>query len=178
MYYIAIIPPEGLAAEIREFKEEIRRDFASKHALRSPAHITLQMPFHYEEGEEQHLLSSLHGFAATLEGFECRLKNFGNFDNRVIFVDVESHPLLSSTREQLQEVLRTQFGFSEKKLPRRFHPHITIANRDLRPELFPACRDAFTGRSFEKTFPVQSFWLLKHRGDHWEPYREFPFSQP
>ena len=44
-FFIAILPPETIQREITDFKEEIARDFKSSHALKSPPHITLLMPF-------------------------------------------------------------------------------------------------------------------------------------
>ncbi|WP_224488465.1 2'-5' RNA ligase family protein [Robertkochia flava] len=175
MYYIAILPPSTVREEIRVFKEEVRSRFQSQHALRSPAHITLQMPFHFEEMKETALIRALTALSATLTPAYCELKNFDHFGDRVIFVDVVPNPALTAYRKQLQEMLRTSFGFSDSKLPERFHPHITIANRDLTAEKFEPCMLVFKDRSYYRSFRMEGLALLKHRGDYWEVYREFPF---
>lgn len=178
MYYIAVLPPEDLRKEIKSFKEEVWRDHDSKHALRSPAHITLQMPFHFEEDLEEQLLKGLQALSEKFEPFDCKLKNFGHFDDRVIFIEVCNNPDLKQLRDTLQQYLGTELHFTDKQLPKRFHPHITIANRDLTRQRFPNCWEAFSQREYQRSFTAQSLYLLKHRGTHWEAYREIPFTQP
>lgn len=177
MYYIAVLPPQVLREEIRTFKTEILRKFGSGHALRSPAHITLQMPFHFEEDEESRLVNALRDLAQHQEAFDCTLEDFGHFGNRTVFIEVHPNEDLSDLRKSLQNLLRDRFNFNAKKLPQRFHPHITIANRDLEADRFDACLDTFRSRSYRRTFEIDAFALLKHRGDHWEVYREFPFRE-
>ncbi|THD69491.1 2'-5' RNA ligase family protein [Robertkochia marina] len=178
MYYIAVLPPNEIREEIKAFKLEISKEFKSSHALRSPAHITLQMPFHFEEEQEALLLNSLTLLAGEQTSFNCSVKDFDHFDHRVVFVDVLPDKELRSLRTSLQDHLREVHSFSDKKLPERFHPHITIANRDLSADRFPDCWEAFKDRKYRRSFEVKSFSILKHRGDHWEVYRDFPFSQP
>ena len=52
LYFIALIPHTGLREEIREIKERMRDEYGAGHALKSPAHITLQMPFKRSPGDE------------------------------------------------------------------------------------------------------------------------------
>lgn len=176
MYYIAVLPPEDIRNEIKTFKTEVLEGFGSGHALRSPAHITLQMPFHFEEADELQLTTALTSLAALHHNFSCTAEGFGHFGDRTIFVTVTPNPSLSTLRVNLQGMLQKTFGFGDKKLPKRFHPHITIANRDLTPEQFTACWDAFRDRTYKRKFDISRIALLKHRGDHWEVYREFPFN--
>lgn len=178
MYYIAVLPPNEIREEIKVLKLEISKKFNSRHALRSPAHITLQMPFHFEEEKEEVLLHSLTLLAMGQIPFNCTLNDFNHFDQGVVFIDVIPNEKLRSLRTSLQDHLRAHYNFSEKKLSKRFHPHITIANRDLPAKRFPACWEAFKDRNYRRSFEVKAFSILKHRGDHWEVYREFPFSQP
>ena len=176
MYYIAVLPPLAIREEIRGFKEEVRARFNSGHALRSPAHITLQMPFHFEEAQEPILFEKLAELAREFTPVDCILDGFGHFGNSVIYVDVLAGRELSDFRRLLQDMLRASFGFSERQLPGRFHPHITIANRDLTRENFQPCMDAFKDRKYYREFPATGYALLKHHGDHWQICREFPFS--
>ncbi|MBL7471909.1 2'-5' RNA ligase family protein [Robertkochia sediminum] len=176
MYYIAVLPPEDIRSEIKVFKEEVLQDFGSGHALRSPAHITLQMPFHFEEAQESQLITALASLAKSHHNFSCTAEGLGHFGDRTIFIAINPNTTLNNLRINLQVMLRETFGFGDKKLPQRFHPHITIANRDLTPERFPACWDAFRDRTYTRDFGITGIALLKHRGDHWEVYREFPFN--
>ncbi len=44
-YFIAIVIPEPFQVELMDIKNIVKDKFNSKGALRSPAHITLHMPF-------------------------------------------------------------------------------------------------------------------------------------
>lgn len=177
MYYIAVLPPENLIHEIRTFKEVIAENYQSRHALRSPAHITLQMPFHFEENEEKRLITALNKTASSMLPFDCSLKNFGHFDQRVIYIDVTPSPELTHLRTTLQQVLKEQFGFSDSKLPKRFHPHITIANRDLTPHKFTLCWEKYAEKTYDRTFRIKALTLMKHAGDHWKIHHRSSFDQ-
>ena len=54
-----------------------------------------------------------------------------------------------------------------------FRPHVTIAYRDIPPEVFPAMWEEFKNRKFNRSFKVESFSLLKHDGKQWNLFREF-----
>jgi 2'-5' RNA ligase len=41
LYFIALLPPAGLRADIETLKEEMHRRFGARHALKAPAHLTI-----------------------------------------------------------------------------------------------------------------------------------------
>ena len=70
-YFIALVPESPLRDEVDDFKREIKDRFGAAHALKSPAHITLQMPFHWLESEEHLLEKCLREFAARQGSLGC-----------------------------------------------------------------------------------------------------------
>lgn len=176
MYYIAVLPKEAIRREIKTMKLEVRDHFGAAHALRSPAHITLQMPFHFEEAHELRLVEAIGQLALKHRAFICDLKGFGHFGNRTIFIEVIPNDALNALRKNVQKILEERFAFGPKKLTSRFHPHITIANRDLTEENFKKCWVSFRERPYERTIEISAITLLKHRGDHWEAYHNAPFG--
>ena len=175
LYLIALVPDATLRARIRALKEEMKRRFGASHALKSPAHITLQMPFRRPDSFETDLEKALETLARKQTGFELPLTGFDCFAPRVLFVKMENQEHVIDLYSQLQTVLKKQLGFSKKELGYRFHPHMTIATRDLTEEAFMEAWPEFSGRSFQARFPVQSLFLLKHNGKSWDLHREFPF---
>ena len=176
LYLIALVPDEDLRAGIRSLKEEMKRRFGASHALKSPAHITLQMPFRRPSSFEPELCQSLESLANRQGVFELPLKGFDCFPPRVLFVKVQNQQAVQSLHSQLQKVLKETFGFSEQELGFRFHPHMTIATRDLTQEAFRKAWPEFADRTFEAIFQVKSLFLLKHNGKTWDCHREFPFQ--
>ena len=63
LYFIAIVPNLSVRGLIKALKEEMKERFNAKHALKSPAHITLQMPFKRSQDFEVTLVNTLKAFA-------------------------------------------------------------------------------------------------------------------
>ena len=58
-YYLALLPPDPIEQEIRAIKELLKTKFNVKYALNSPSHVTLKMPFSYQESKEEFLVKQL-----------------------------------------------------------------------------------------------------------------------
>ena len=176
LYLIALVPGPGLRDRVRSLKEEMRDRYGASHALKSPAHITLQMPFRMDGPEETALIKTLRTFASGQESFKIRLSGFDCFPPRVLYIKIDNPRLLFPLHSDLQEMLRQEPGFPGKESHFRFHPHMTLATRDLTEESFHKAWHEFSGRDFEAIFQVHSLFLLKHNGKTWDCFREFPFK--
>lgn len=174
LYFIALIPPEEVREEIRHLKEEIRERFGAEHALKLPAHITLIPPFKLEKERELQLLQSLEVFAATKKPFHLWLSGFGNFPPRVLYVDVKENDMINNLHLDLRKNLST---FPEITYEKEFHPHVTLATRDLEESLFPAAKKFLATKDYETRFEVDSITLLKHKDREWERVLDFKFKK-
>jgi len=177
-YFLAIVPPEPLQSQLMSLKEHVREHYGSKGALRSPAHITLHMPFEWKTEKEDRLIESLENFTFA-PSFMIRLHNFSSFEPRVIFVDViKNETLCDLQKELVKHVKKDLHIFNEANNMRGFHPHITIAFRDLKKDRFYDAITYFKTQSFEADLEIKTFHLLKHSPGKWEIYREFSFEKP
>ena len=77
-YFLAIMPPTEIEQRIYSLKQEVAEKFNSKAALRSPAHITLHMPFLWKEAKEVRLVDKLVQ-ATKLKNFNLLLDGFAAF---------------------------------------------------------------------------------------------------
>ena len=176
LYLIALVPDPQLRDRIRSLKEEMKRRFGASHALKSPAHITLQMPFRKEESSEPVLVKTLKSVALQQKVFEIPLTGFDCFPPRVLFVKLGNQEAITNLHSGLQKVLKEDLGFNSQERGFRFHPHMTIATRDLTEESFLQAWPEFAKRNFDAGIVVKSLFLLKHNGKNWDLYREFPFQ--
>ena len=99
-YFLAIIPPEPLLSEIQTIKEYISKNYLSHGALQSPAHITLHMPFVWEEEKEDKLINYLRDFKFD-NAINVELNNYDCFEPRVIFISVEKNDSLFLLQQKL-----------------------------------------------------------------------------
>ena len=88
LYFLAIIPPKEIYKRIKSLKQEIAEKYKAKHALKLPAHITLQIPFQLSESEENILIGFLEIFAENQKSLRVDLKDFGRFNQKVIFINI------------------------------------------------------------------------------------------
>ncbi len=174
-YFIAIVPPEPLLSEIQAIKRHIFESHKTKGALRSPGHITLHMPFSWEEEKEEKLISTLQVFqfndplTVSLSGYSC-------FEPRVVFINVVEEKILFELQKKLVQHTKSKLQlFNQSESMRGFHPHITVAFRDLKKQQFYKVWEEYKSSSFEASFICDSVCLLKQIGERWEVYRTFQF---
>ncbi|MCB0634976.1 MAG: 2'-5' RNA ligase family protein [Lewinella sp.] len=176
LYFLAILPPSPLRGSVANLKEEMRARYGAGHALKSPAHITLQMPFKRAEQDEARLAGVLGTWAAAQASFPVELDGFGAFPPRVIYLRVVDHAPWQSVYASLQSMLREELGFAADELSARFHPHLTIATRDLAKKAFQEAWPLYAHRPFQASFRAEALTLLRHNGRHWNAILHFPFG--
>lgn len=171
-YFIAIVPPEPTFQKIELIKQQLFTQHGLKGALRSPAHITLHRPFEWKEEKENELIETLSQFTFN-KRFSVELKNYNCFQPRVIFIDVKKNTDLNDLHLKLSGYARRQLSlFNETEDMRGFYPHVTVAFRDLKKQLFYKLWDEFKVAEFDDNFSFSGFCLLK-LNSKWEIIREF-----
>lgn len=176
LYFIALVAPVDLRERVKVLKEEMRNRFRAGHALKSPAHITLQMPFRKKEEEVSSMIQNLKEFATAQNGFEILLHGFDSFPTRVLFIRILDHEPVCRLYSRLQNFLQNKLGFNHKEPTHQFHPHMTIATRDLTDAAFHEAWPEFQQRKFRASFKANGLFLLQHNGKCWDVYKEFPFG--
>lgn len=173
LYFIALIPPEPLRGQIQQLKLEVAEKFESSHSLNAPPHITLISPFRVSNEHLSGLQSILEVYAQGHQSFEVHLKDFATFPPRVIFIDVKTSDTLQQFQNKLENMIRAEDAFGYNYTERPFHPHVTLAFKDLSKENFYKAWDEFKDRNMEETFLADHLYLLKHNGEIWEVFSEY-----
>lgn len=173
-YFIAVVPPSPIYEYAYKLKEYFRDQYKSKASLNSPPHITLHMPFRWKESRENKLIESLTEFFTGYPRFQLELKNFSGFPPRVIFLDVGVCPQLCTLQAELRKYCRQNFNVHNadyKDQP--FHPHLTLAFRDLKKPAYAQAWNEFSGKTYNAEFIVEHIVLLKHTGKFWKELHRF-----
>jgi 2'-5' RNA ligase len=168
MYYVAILAPEEIDTQVLKWKHYFREKFDCSVALRSPAHITLIPPFWMKQESEADLINTISEFSQTAVSFEIHLKDFSAFKPKVIFVDIPKNEKLEMLHDSFNRFVISKDKFPVKKDDRPFHPHITLATRDLFKKAFFETWEKFAAMRFEATWRVTGISLLKHNKKKWE----------
>jgi 2'-5' RNA ligase len=173
LYFMAILPPPPIRAEVTAFKQQARKRFHSAHALTSPPHITLTPPFRYEPARIPGLVDEASDWLeSNLVPFDIQLDDFDAFPPRVIFVKIGESPPLIALQKQWSAFLDDTFGIPREERP--FHPHMTVAFKDLHRPEFPRAWAYFKNMNYQRGFTVEGVALLKHEGGKWEVESEMP----
>lgn len=167
IYFIALVPPLEIREEVTHFKLYASGHFNASHALKSPPHITLFPPFRWAPAKEAELKEAVSDFAATHEPFGVILEHFDHFDRRVIFVHVIPTEELLRLQKALKVHLSQKIGL-EHSDSRPYHPHMTVAFKDLKPEAFQEAWTYFSQQSYERDFETDQLCLLQHDGKQWQ----------
>lgn len=176
LYFIALLPPLEVRERVYELKEEMRVRFRAGHALKSPAHITLQKPFKRLPAEEAKIAEALAIFVRSEHPFTVDLDGFGCFAPRVIFIKIADNDPVVSLHARILKLLQTRLNFNGSEIMKNVQPHITIATRDLSPEAFNEAWPEKMKEEFKASFIIRSICLMKHNGRNWDVYREFNFG--
>lgn len=167
-YFLAIIPPEPILSEAHALKLHFKEVYNSKASLNSPPHITLHMPFLWKEKKEERLIELLKSFTSSRESFTLTLHNFQAFAPRVIYINVEHNPALQLFQKDLERFCKKNFQlFNANRYDLPFHPHLTLAFRDLKKEMFSLAWEEFRTKEYKHSFVVDKIALLKHDGTLW-----------
>lgn len=175
LYLLALLPPKDLSEEIHAIRLECAEKFGVQKALRPPVHITLYRPFHVEQEFQGELIRLLEQGTRGLRSFAQDLENFGTFKSQVVFINALKSPELVLLREAIVSVIRkNQLDKQlDKQKDQSFHPHITIAYRDIPADLFPAIWGEYKDRQVNFRFTADHFTLLKHENSRWNVVRDF-----
>jgi 2'-5' RNA ligase len=172
LFFIALLPDLEIQKEVTGFKQICADKFEARHAFKSPPHITLQSPFRWPMEKINILENALANFSEEQFSFSINLKNFAAFAPRVIYVNVEKNESLKSLHDDLEKYLLKNIGLKNKR-SHGFNPHMTIAHRDLKKEIFPAAWNYFWEKKYERQFLAERLTLLKHVKGKWEIWEEF-----
>jgi 2'-5' RNA ligase len=177
-YYLALLPPDPIEQEIRAIKELLKTKFNVKYALNSPSHVTLKMPFSYQESKEEFLVKQLTSFLHTYTPFSLKISGLGHFGKRVIF-----HPILLS--EPLSALQAALGAYCKKSLhlplelsDQNFQAHLTLAYKDLKKDTFLEVLALANAYPVEAEFDVEQLSLMKRTKGRWNIQAHLPLGNP
>jgi 2'-5' RNA ligase len=171
--------PEEIQSEITQIKQYFSKKYDSRHALKSPPHITLQAPFKWSISELNSLEKCLTSLTQQQASFSVTLSGFNAFPPRVIYVDVVKTVALMNLQINLATDLENTLNLpNSNPKSRPFAPHMTVAFRDLTRKNFRAAWTEFRAKPIQFEFIARQLTLLIHTGKYWHIQQEFVFGEP
>jgi 2'-5' RNA ligase len=171
LYFIGIVIPGYPAKAIRQLKRDFSDRYQTRHGLDTLPHITLQPPFRETEDAIEDIARKLEDLAKSMLPFDVELDGFGALVNRVLFIKVGRQPALNKLYLNTIAICSRVVADTE----RPFHPHITIAHRDLTPDKFAKAWPEYKDRPFKASFKCKSISLIVQRDGFWVEARSNAF---
>lgn len=177
LFFIGIVPPEPIFSELEAFKVYAAKNFNSSHALRSPSHITVLSPFFLKTSKKEDAVAYLHQLAKEINDFEIKLKNFDNFGERVVFVNIPKNDHLFELHELLKKTFQQQDFISAVPVQKyKYHPHLTIAFKDLKSYYFAKAERYYFKLKYNRSFKAGKLHLFQFRNSRWFKTDEFQLN--
>ena len=167
MYFIAIVLPGEVNEKVLKWKNYMHEKFDCKVGLKSAAHITFVPPFWMHEEKEQELITDIDAISSSVQPFTIITKNFSAFKPRTIFVDVVLSEELISLKAAVDKFFLKK-DYKIKTEIRPFHPHITIATRDLFKKDFYEAWTFFETKKFQAEWEAGGLSVLRHNSKNWD----------
>jgi|GEM_PF-898954 len=170
-FQLAIVIPlaEDAGHEATRLQIGILRKFGRNPGLDAYPHITLKLGFQVSDFAP--FEESLGQLAGESPPFEISLRNFGFFEEGVMFLDVEANPELENLRQRILAGLSERHGISPEEIEdSRYHFHVTLAY-GLSSQEFAELRKSFDARELHFKFLASHIDLLCHTGHQWVTYR-------
>jgi 2'-5' RNA ligase len=176
MYFAAIVLPDDLNREINIFKTLMLERWGCTVGLKSPAHITLIPPFWMDETTEENFVNDLDMLCKNMAPFLVATNNFSAFRPRTIFIEPVLNDDLKKLKATVDVFCKTHPQYGAKGDTRPFHPHITIATRDLHKRAFAEAWPLFEHKKYEVQFKATGLSVLRHNTKNWDVIHTAPFA--
>lgn len=172
LYFLAVLPPPHLSEYIHQIKLYVSEKYSCKQALKSPPHITFQPPFPFPSKKEIFLKEKIIQLNQELSQYPPALFQLNDYDvflPKVVFIQIAHHKTISLLYEHTQQFVKTQLHIVKDWPPHPFHPHITIAFRDIKKHQTPhILKEVQTLFPIHTAFSNNTMRLLQHNGKKWE----------
>jgi 2'-5' RNA ligase len=118
------------------------------------------------EEKQQELTNDVNHISTNFHPFVITTKNFAAFKPRTIFIDVPLTDELKSLKSAVDTFFSHQYALKTDSRP--FHPHITIATRDLHKISFYDAWPLFENKIFNEKWMAKDLSILKHNKKNWD----------
>ncbi len=170
---IAIIPTEDYALFVRKTEIFLSKKYNTVRGLLQPPHITIKWPFETDD------LKKFEDYCAELareiDPFIVKIKGFGFFEPKVIFLKVVPNKKLLNLHLRILKDMKERFGINSNKFEGKDQQfHTTLAYGDLKEsEFYRAKEELEKIKQPELSFKFNKIGLYRYTGEEWVIHKEF-----
>lgn len=166
-HFIGVLVPEDLSLVLEDCRSYMRSRYGCISGQRTPLHVTIVPPFvlnpSYSTEDLSEVLNSIF-----FKEFTAHVESFGSFGERTLYARVIEDKSWDELRNTVFHSVSRVFPDTLKKDHRAFHPHITIANRDIPNGALYEALMRLNGVPLSEVFTVKKLTLFEFKNGRWE----------
>ena len=167
-----------LSGEARAYHENLSRALASAYRLRPVTanidpHLTIKAPFDALSTDMFDVETTVERFVRTQSPLTYTLKHFSNFDDRVVYMDVEAPDETSSFIQELKDELKQILWLEFKPHESDTKLHATLCYPKYGPKAEEIVNYLNERGGKEFTCTLDTIALLKKDDKRWEVFKEY-----
>lgn len=134
LYFVALIPQGDVKVQINNIKHQTGGRFGCRQALKSPPHITIIPPFRLQPELVEEMIGVVRNNFEPPANLSIDFSGLGAFETRTIYLDIVADSGINAYDLVAKKIVNQHPAlFPNVRFHEVFHPHITIANRDIPP---------------------------------------------
>lgn len=177
-HFIGVLLPEDIAFTLEDCRRYMKQAYGCKSGHKTPIHITLVPPFCLqEEFSTKDLVTAIEKDVIPQNlGFSAHIENFDAFGDRTLFANVISNEKWTKLRDETVKSILKACPRCIKKQQHPFHPHGTIANRDIPLGIIDSALEVMNELNLVEDFPVDNITIFERKGFCWEATISIPIE--
>ena len=125
------------------------------------------LPEIHNEANEDKLINRLKDFLVGYKPLKLMIKGVKTFGNRVIYLGVEAEQELYDFQSDLKTFCKRELNLVDELSDRNFHPHMTIAFKDIKKSQFQNILKFSNEKDLAKEWTETQIVLLKKEDGRW-----------
>jgi 2'-5' RNA ligase len=90
---------------------------------------------------------------------------------------IEQNESLQQFQSELKMFCKRELKLVDELSDRNYHPHLTVAFKDMKSNRFPEVLQLVKEQAFESEFLVNHFYILKRNNGYWKVFEKISFGK-
>ena len=177
-HFIGVLLPEDITLTLEDCRRYMREAYGCKSGHATPIHVTLVPPFQLpDEYSTEDLARAIEDDVLPKGlGFTGHIDNFDAFGDRTLFANVVKDEKWTALRDAVYSAVVMAAPGCTKKDSRPFHPHISVANRDIPAGVMTDALQVMNELNLAEDFPVDNITIFERQNGKWVSAVEFELN--
>ena len=169
-HFIGVLASDDITLALEDCRRYMNEAYGCKSGHATPIHVTLVPPFFLPgEYSSDDLAKAIEEIVIPKKlFFTAHVDNFDAFGDRTLFAKVLPDEKWTTLRNSVYSAVAKAAPCCVKKDTRPFHPHLTVANRDIPEGAMTDALSSMNELSLSEDFPVDNITIFERVNGKWK----------